>query len=205
MREKAEKDRAFDSRHGVDTGGIIQLNSLQIDGTTWHEGTPYWAIDPDIFTRLVGSIDVRHQDFTFIDFGSGKGRAVLLASEFPFKRVIGVEFSPELDQIAKQNLRAFRSETRQCLEIELVCADALQYPLPLCPLVCYFYNPFGREVMAGVVARIAESYRAHPREIYILYATPQHATVWRSANCFQQISSTPDYVIYKTVSSVDRE
>ncbi|MCE9563095.1 MAG: class I SAM-dependent methyltransferase [Planctomycetes bacterium] len=198
MREKAERDQAFDSRHGVDTGGIIQLNSLQIAGTSWQNGTSYWAIDPAVFARLVGTLAIHHQDFTFIDFGSGKGRAVLLASEFPFKSVIGVEFSPELDQVARENLAGFRSERQQCWDMRLVCADALQYPLPHDPLVCYFFNPFGREVMARVAERIAESYQTQSREIYILYANPQHAVVWQQNGCFQQIAATPDFAIFKT-------
>ena len=82
-RLKEEADRAFDSRHGVETGGIIQLNQLQIAGSSWEQGVPYWAIDPGVFTQLLGAFSIQHDNFTFIDYGSGKGRAVLLASEYP--------------------------------------------------------------------------------------------------------------------------
>jgi SAM-dependent methyltransferase len=195
-RLKEEKDRAFDTRHGVDTGGIIQLNQLRIAGSSWEYGVPYWAIDPDDFARLVGALDIRHPDFTFIDFGSGKGRALLLASEFPFEKIIGVEFSPELTEIARQNIRTFRSERQQCHKIELVCADVLEYPLPNCPAVYYFYNPFDREIMERVVARIEQSYRERPREIYVLYANPQHDDTWERASIFRKIAETGDYTIY---------
>jgi len=34
--------------------------------------------------------------FTFIDLGAGKGRALLMASDYLFQKIIGVEFMPEL-------------------------------------------------------------------------------------------------------------
>jgi SAM-dependent methyltransferase len=196
-RLKEEQDRAIDTRYGVDTSGIIQLKQLRIAGTSWEYGVPYWAIDPDDFARLVGALAIRHRDFTFVDFGSGKGRAVLLASELPFKKVIGIEFSPDLDRIARQNVSHFRSDRQQGREIELVCADALEYPLPDGPGVYYFYNPFEKEIMEGVVARIEQSYRERPREIYILYANPRHDDVWERASCFQKVAATGDYTIYR--------
>jgi hypothetical protein len=48
----------------------------------------------------------RPEDFTVIDFGSGKGRALIVASECPFRRIIGVEFALELHRDAQQNIRA---------------------------------------------------------------------------------------------------
>ena len=200
-RMKDEKDRDFDSRYGVDTGGIIQLNQLRIDGTTWEYGVPYWAIDPDHFARLIGALAIHHEDFTFVDFGSGKGRALLLASEFPFKKVIGVEFSPELDSVARQNVRNFHSDRQQCREIGLaVYIDTLEYPLPEGPGVYYFYNPFEKEIMQGMAARIGQSYRERPAQIYVLYANPQHSDIWERAGCFHTIEATGDYSIYRAGS-----
>ena len=195
---KEQQDREFDERYNVDTGGIIQLNKLSIPGSTWECGAPYWAIEPELFARLVGEPAISHRDFTFIDFGSGKGRALLLASEFPFKKVIGVEFSPELHEIAQRNIRTFRSERQQCREIELVCTDALQYPLPDGPGVYYFFNPFVKEIMEGVVARIERSYRERPREIYVLYANALFGEVWDRASSFRKIAATGEYTIYQT-------
>ena len=197
-RLKEEKDRAFDARHGTDTGGVIELTQLAIAGASRDFGNSYWATDPDDFARLLGAIDIDHRAFTFVDFGSGKGRAVLLASGFPFRKVVGVEFSPELDRIARENVAQFRGDRRQCHEIELVCGDALEYPLPDGPCVLYFYNPFGKEIMEGVAARVERSYRENPREIYVLYANPTQAEVWERAGCFRKVASPGNAVIYQT-------
>ncbi len=202
-RLKEQQDRAFDDRYGVDTGGIIRLDRLRIPGTTWQYGTPYWAIEPAVFVSLVGGLAIPYRDFTFVDFGSGKGRAVLLASEFPFRKVVGVEFSPELHEIARQNLRAFRSERQQCRDIELVLTDALEFALPDGPGVYYFNNPFVKEVMAGVVAGIERSCRERPREIYVLYANARHADesvreVWEHASLCRTGAATDDWTVYRS-------
>lgn len=197
-RVKAERDRAFDERYGVDTGGVIPLDRLEIEGTTWEQGVPYWGIDPDEFARLLAALPVRPEGFTFVDYGSGKGRAVLLAAGRPFRKVVGVEFAPELDRVARENLRTYRGEVR-CRDIELVCGDALEFDLPAGPVVCYFYNPFEGGIMARVVARIADSYRADPREVFVLYANPLHREVWERAGCFEAVAVTGDFAVYRAV------
>ena len=45
-------------------------------------GVNYTGIDPARFWMALLSVELKHEDFTFIDFGSGKGRALLMASEF---------------------------------------------------------------------------------------------------------------------------
>jgi hypothetical protein len=197
-RRRAESDREFDSRYGVDTGGFIQLNRFRIASANWEYGTPYGAIHPEDFARAVGALDIYHPDYTFVDFGSGKGRAILLASDLPFKKIVGVEFSPELVEIARQNVRVFHRDSQQCRDIEPLCADALEYQLPEGPSVFYFYNPFDREVMERMVAKVARSYRERAREIYILYVNPMLGELWEQAGCFKTVVANGDYAIYKT-------
>jgi hypothetical protein len=197
-RLKAERDRAFDERFGVDTGGVIPLDQLEIKGTTWEQGVPYWGIDPDDFARLLAALPVRPEEFTFVDYGSGKGRAVLLAAGHSFRKIVGVEFAPELDRVARENLRTYRGEVK-CRDIDLVCGDALEFDLPQGPVVCYFYNPFEGEIMSRVVARIADSYRAAPRDVYVLYANPRHRDVWDRSGCFVPVSVSGDFAVYRAV------
>jgi hypothetical protein len=103
---------AFDTEHGVDTdgelGGWTYLSDLEIESPNWIHGVNYTAIEPERFAAVMAGMALRHEDFVFVDFGSGKGRALLLASEFPFRRVIGFEFAPELHAIATENLRKYR-------------------------------------------------------------------------------------------------
>jgi predicted RNA methylase len=47
---------------------------------------------------------MKHGETTFVDIGSGKGRALIIAAEYAFKRIIGVEYSPSLATICRRNL-----------------------------------------------------------------------------------------------------
>ena len=124
-------DHAFDLQAGTDTAGIVRLESLSINSPNRTLGVHYQASEPDSFRRTIAALPLRHEDFVFVDFGSGKGRALLLASEFPFKRIMGVEFSDELSAIARENVASFPTEAQRCGDIEIVCEDAAEFELPV--------------------------------------------------------------------------
>jgi SAM-dependent methyltransferase len=163
----ARAERAFDEAHGVDTRGIVRLGALRIDSPNRSQGVRYEASAPSVFRALVGAIPGDLADFVFVDMGSGKGRVVLLASEYPFRRVVGVEFSPELDAVARANVEALRRQGRGS-SIELVCADATAFAFPDEPLVLYFFNPFAPEVMREVLQNLADSLARAPRPAFVL-------------------------------------
>ena len=93
-------------------------------------------------------------DYTFIDMGSGKGRMLFIAAEYPFRKVMGVEFSTVLHPQAQENIKRYRHRKRQCGEIESVCADAAEFEFPEEKLVVYMFNPFGPEVMGRMLANL---------------------------------------------------
>ena len=101
---------------------------------------------------------------TLIDFGSGKGRALVLAALRGFRRVIGVEYDEDLHAAAQRNVERFRSRAGHASPIELHCADALHYELPGEDCLCFFYNPFDDFAMARMLARIGDA-RAQPRRL----------------------------------------
>jgi hypothetical protein len=192
-RLKEEQDRAFDKEHNVETAGFVTLDRLDIASNNRHHGYAYDPIEPEKFNRVVGSVTLRHEDFTFIDFGSGKGKSVLLASELPFKKVIGVEFAPDLHRIAERNVQSFRSANQQCKDIELVCMDAAAYGLPPGPLVLFFFNPFGADVMARVIDNLRRSLQEQPRPVVVLYPTPVQDALWAREPFLEKVASQQGY------------
>ena len=111
---------------------------------------------------------------TFVDLGSGMGRVVLLAAERPYRQVIGVEISPALHEVAKENRDRYPRERLQSRDIRRVRADAAAFTFPRGDLAVYLYNPFRAPVMEAVVARLA----AHRAEVVLAYHTPlEHATI----------------------------
>jgi len=189
---------AFDVRHGVDTGGSIELDRLDIASPDAVHGVCYQATPPEIFAEIMGRLPIRHEEFTFVDCGSGKGLVLMLASEAPFRRIAGVEFASELHRVAERNLRVYRSPTQRCHDLVSVNADAAQYAWPEEPLVVYFFNPFRQPVMQAVLRRIEESLAACPRPIWILYYNPAQHGVFDASSCFERVATDVDYVIYKS-------
>jgi SAM-dependent methyltransferase len=168
----------FDREYCVSTDGDIDgwtyLSDLNIPSANWINGRNYMPIAPFRFEAALSSLKIRFEDFVFIDFGSGKGRAVLMASEFPFKRVIGVEFAPELHAIAQSNIAKY-DPRRKSGPIESVCMDFLDFDLPSGPSVFFFFDPCENAVLARLLARIRQSLEAHPRAAYIVYIAPTPA------------------------------
>jgi hypothetical protein len=174
-------DASFDKDHGVDTGGTTQLTDLVIAGPYRRLGSTHIASDPDEFANAVASLDIEHQDFTFIDLGSGKGRALVLALSYPFRRIVGVEFALELHRVAEANLISLAAMGTNVRRIELFHADVMSFNFPEEPSVIYLYAPFEGDVMRKMVRRVLQSYAANPRPIFILYANPFLEGYWIEA------------------------
>lgn len=164
-------DRAYDRQNGVDTAGSIQLGYLDVVGPNRQHGTEYVSTSPKSFAWIMRHLKYDFSDQVFIDLGAGKGRSVLLAARYPFSKVIGVEFAHELALIAKGNLQAYRGPTLNAEQMDMVHADAAQFEFPEQPMTLYFYNPFGRDVLAKVLHNLNRSLENRPRKCCIIYAS----------------------------------
>ncbi|MGH7766933.1 MAG: class I SAM-dependent methyltransferase [Candidatus Binatia bacterium] len=166
-------ERRFDRRFGVDTAGIIPREDLKIDGPSAAHAIHYQAAHPVLLEQTVAGLRIKYPEYTFVDFGCGKGKALLLASSFPFKTIVGVELSAELVQTAASNWKKYKSRKQRCITLELAWMDAAKFPIPETPLVCFFYNPFREEIMARVLKNIEESVKRNPRDLIIVYLYPE--------------------------------
>jgi hypothetical protein len=159
----------FDRRYGVDTDRPVALADLGIRETRSIDCMPAGISS---LRRIFPRREVTEDD-VFIDFGSGKGRVVLQAAmRYPFRRVHGVELSQQLHGIAERNVDRNRHRLR-CRDVELTCANALDYPIPDNVTVAFFYNPFTWDVFRTVVSRLLESLDRNPRRLRIIYGNPR--------------------------------
>ena len=158
-----------DWRLGVTTTGLIESEQL---GLPNGEGAEYFATDYRILKHIMKNLDVEPGKDVFLDYGSGKGRSLVLAAMHPFRRVVGVEFSPQLNAIAEQNIEHTRKKLR-CQSIETITCDAALYKLANDVTVIYMYNPFIGETLHRVIERIHESLLAAPRKITLIYTNPR--------------------------------
>ena len=157
----------------------------------------YQPTDPAAFREMMAALPILFDQFTFVDLGSGKGRTLLLASEYPFRRVVGVELLPALHRVAQENLASYKSEAQKCFALEAVCCDATDFSFPAEPMVLYLFNPLPESGLRRVMANLERSLRAHPRAVYVLYHNPvlEHV-LSESAAALTKRDGTHQYSIY---------
>ena len=200
--------RRWDCRHGVNTSGSIQLSSLTIDSPNKAFGNECLCISPNTFDFVVESLPGDLSSYTFIDFGAGKSRTLLLASRFNFAKIAGVEFAKELVEYSKHNLRHFKAEWQRCHNLEILEADATKYIVPATPLVLFFYNPFKREVFVQVLNNILTSLDNTKRDCFIVYCSSSHNAIdWArslilDSGRFEEIPTQPMPMFLDTVRAV---
>jgi len=186
----------FDADLGVATEALIFLGQLDPEaiGPSLEDATHYEPTPPADFEALLAAVPFSPEGSTFLDLGCGMGRTLLLAALRPFRQVVGVEISPALAEIARDNLRAADPAPRRCRDVRVVRADAKTVGLPQGNLVVYMYNPFRGEVMRAVVERLAAT---SGREVAVVYHTPEERRRFDESDAFEVVATLPPGVVYR--------
>jgi SAM-dependent methyltransferase len=142
-----------------------------------------------VLPRALRHVGVSEHD-TFADFGCGKGRVVHQAARRPFRKVIGIEISPELAAIARTSLAA-RSSQHRAKDVEIVVADATEYQVPDDLTIAYFFHPFYGATFDVVMRNIVASLDRNPRRLSVIYVWPLFA---------QQVLATGRFRLVKELS-----
>lgn len=180
-------NRLFDRACGAVTSTSALLSGLTIADGGQHqdladrryEGAPVLTC-----VSLIRRLPSNRSEYTFIDYGSGKGRVALLAAALGYRRVIGVEFARELHEIAQSNVSQFgKRRLWRNTEIQLVLGDAARFELPADKCVLFIYNSFPEAILREVLTRIAESYEAKPRDLYLVYLNPRFLRPFADVAC----------------------
>jgi SAM-dependent methyltransferase len=157
----------------------------------------YQPIEPELFREIVARMEIAFDQFTFVDIGSGKGRAVLLAAEYTFRRIVGIELLPELHAIAVQNVAEVTARESIKPTVDLQCSDAAQFGFPLEPLVVFLFNPLPELVLRDVVRNLDASLRESPRPVYVIYVNPVHDEIVSAATGLRKFCGTNQYSLYQ--------
>ncbi len=164
--------------------------------------SPYQPTEPALFHEMMAALQEHASanlaELTFIDLGSGKGRALLLASDYPFRQIIGIELLPNLNAIAQQNIATYTSATQRCFAVESICADATAFQYPEGPLLIYLFNPFPESGLRRALEHLLQALRQrqHPGPTYVLYHNPQLEHVIPGSGGFRKIAGTHQYSIF---------
>jgi SAM-dependent methyltransferase len=162
--------RGWDIAHGVDTCGEIPLSSLDFQSKNKAPGLEYQSHHPAIIRSSLQMLPIRHEEYTFVDYGCGKGRVLLVASEFEFRKIIGLELAPQLAAIARRNVERYWGGQQRCSEIEVTTGDATDYRLGPENQVLYLFSPFTLSLMGQILDKIEASLQRSPRDLLVLFS-----------------------------------
>jgi SAM-dependent methyltransferase len=160
--------------------------------------TAYQPTDPAAFREMMAALPIQFDQFSFVDLGSGKGRTLLLASEYPFQRIVGVEILPELHRAAEENIRAYRASTGRGGQIEAILTDACEYDFPETPLVVYLFNPLPEAGLRRVIERLEDSLINVPRPVWIVYHNPVLDAALSGSRMLERVGGAEHYSLYRT-------
>ena len=189
--------RSYDRHFSVDTQGSVEISEMGINDKQRKSSNRYEATPHLVFLKMLRSFQIDYRRFTFVDIGSGKGAVLLYASEFPFRRIIGVEISATLNQIAAANIRKFRHNNMRCKDITTLCADGVTFPLPNDPLVLYLWNPFNNEMIEEMFSKIERSLKECPRQVIVMSLNPDVAVVLDKLHWLKRIGRGWNHSIYR--------
>jgi SAM-dependent methyltransferase len=174
-------------KYGTDTGGYFSPDELRSSATdvAAHNkeadamNNGYSAVAPSVFRdacrrwrAALPSPPSGMEAYSFVDVGAGKGRALLLASELPFRKVIGVELNEALARIAERNIAHWNRLGRPKAKIRIMREDIQEFRWPRTPLLVFLNNPFECELVGKLAVKLADVADAGPRLLDIIYVNP---------------------------------
>jgi predicted RNA methylase len=183
-------EHPFDIRYGVQTSGYVTL-------PTKKDQFAYYGVNPSVFrevcSRWVATLNSPEdlERYCFIDLGSGLGRALLLASEFRFREVIGVELDATLAVSARKNIEIWNAGGHAHAPIRVEHADVRDFQFPASPVLIFLYNPFGEDTMLEILARLEDVYKVSSSTVDILYCYPKYGYIFNETDRFDEIWMAP--------------
>jgi SAM-dependent methyltransferase len=202
LKATASPIHPFDLAHGVHTSGLVPSGHL----TTGHRNdehiTAYYGVAPSILRTLIQlwrETVPPHpiHSYTFVDIGAGKGRALLIASEFSFREIVGIELNPAMTAIAQLNLRHWEQAhaaditAPSIAHVQIALQDALDYTFPLTPTLIFLFHPFEAPVLKALLRRIETQFAKRSNTLDILYVNAECADLFDHHSAFTQLFRGP--------------
>lgn len=183
-------DAQFDRTHGIDTCGLVNPGFAGMPEAVKRDGLYYVPIGTGRLKRLVRASRIDPSRYHFVDLGSGKGRALIVASRYPFKSIVGIEADHGLSEIARANAASWR-RTHPSAPLRVVEGDARTAELPDGHLFVLLANSFTGEVLEIVCNRLAALAATPQREVVVAYSGDEHAGVLAATGAFRREAIRP--------------
>jgi hypothetical protein len=173
----------FDRQYGTDTSGFVPTQAIVSEKMLQSQINPYSASQPSIIRHAIATRGATHE-YAFIDLGCGKGRAMIVASEFPFHSISGIELSPFLAKIARRNIETIQRSFPMRPPLTTIEGNAITQPLPNGKLVFFFYHSFGEELLSQLIRMLEMAISNGNGPIFFIYYNPVHGNLLDASAAF---------------------
>jgi hypothetical protein len=185
----------FDAAHGTETAGVLAGRELGPCVTRAGHLVIHYETTSEAAIRMpLDGLAMDFREAAFVDLGCGKGKPLMVAASYPFRRLVGVDVSPACIAVAGRNIARYGPERIDPARVELRVQDAQDFRFPEEPLVVYLYNPFPGAVLERVVANLEASLRERPREAAVVYVNPHALSALARSKLFQRLPTIADRV-----------
>lgn len=182
-------DRRWDRYETKSTGGAVDVRESDVVGSVQTQEFRRYHAFPRL--SLIWSIDalgVNPAGYTFIDYGSGRGRMLLTAARFPFARVIGIEFSRSLHEEAQQNIAAYPLERLACRNLASSHMNAVNFRPPPGGFIAFFFNPFPLEIVERVASQLEVAAHDSERPSFVIFANTKRFHLFKDRAAFRRLT-----------------
>jgi predicted RNA methylase len=187
----------YEYRLGARTSYVIPRQQLDGDEHAMAHATDYFPSSYLVLREAFSCVQTECRDAVLIDYGCGMGRALMVASKLPLKRIIGVELSQSLCVAAMENLERLYRKTGQINPSwSVVNCEASAFAIPEDANLIYLFNPFDAEILGRVVDNIMESLRNAPRKCTVIYANPVHESEFLSRAFGRRPTGSKDFSVF---------
>lgn len=153
-------DKEIDKQFNIET--CLRDDRMEDNEHRAYEPTPYDVLD------LIIESEILDKEDNVVDMGAGKGRVGIYLSNKIGCHVLGVEYNPEVFELAMEN----RTRAKKRFDVDFVCMNAEDYEVEGTDTAFFFFNPFSTKILATVLSNIEGSYYENPREIKLIFYYP---------------------------------
>jgi predicted RNA methylase len=173
IRRRIRAHEQFDLKYGLDTQTPLLMRQLETSAPGAQFANHYEGAAIPLVHKILRQLKTDLRQFTFIDLGSGKGRVLLVAAQYSFKSVVGVEFSKILHDIAQSNISKFVEHGLTKTHPESINMDAGEFDFSqFRDKVVFCNNPFTASLMLRVLDNLQLSVGNNGDNAILIYLTP---------------------------------
>lgn len=181
-------DREVERLCFIPTAKHIPLSIVRVPHQLRRTGHDYRPTPKRVFEWAMQIIPEPVSRYEFVDYGAGRGRALLLASHYPFEKITGVEIAEELHRDCLLNIAQYPRSLMKCRDVNCEHLSALRLDVPEQETVFYLNNPFDRSMLERVVAHIVRAYKQDPRRFYVICVDINEPDIFEDTGVFEKVS-----------------